>query len=200
MDTTDSLPTEGVPQVEQLRRVGRGDEGQGDVSKRKKEKKKKNLSPAAIDDQCNVETLPPSLSLPDLSSGFFFFPPSRLYHLVLTCHSAHKGKCMGKENARTVFLYIAALLVTPRIKCVYVCPVRTRSVIPGETFCAARFLAGAGGGTCRWAPRILVTGHADVDASHLVSYLSLMLYHPTGRDTFGGLSASAGFASHVVLL
>lgn len=148
-------------------------------------KKKRTSSPGAIDDQCNVETLPPSLSLPDLSSGFsfffffFFFP--RLSHLVLTCHSAHKGKCMGKENARTVFLYIAALLATPRIKCLYVCPVRTRSVIPGETFCAAPFLAGAGGGTCRWAPRVVPLTYAL--SSH----------------TFGGLSASAGFASHGVL-
>lgn len=40
-------------------------------------------------------------------------------------------------------------------------------------------------------PRILVTGHADVVASHLVLYLSPMLCRPTGRDTFGGLSASA---------
>lgn len=171
------------------------------TSAREKKKKKRKtcrqqqLTTSATSKLCHLHCRSLTCHL-----AFFFFPPSRLYHLVLTCHSAHKGKCMGKENARTVFLYIAALLVTPRIKCVYVCPVRTRSVIPGETFCAARFLAGAGGGTCRWAPRILVTGHADVDASHLVSYLSLMLYHPTGRDTFGGLSASAGFASHVVLL
>lgn len=40
--TTDSLPTEGVPLVEQLRRVGRDDEGgQGGVSgKRENEEKK----------------------------------------------------------------------------------------------------------------------------------------------------------------
>lgn len=37
--TTDSLPTEGVPQVEQLRRVGSDSEGQGGVSSKRKRKK-----------------------------------------------------------------------------------------------------------------------------------------------------------------
>lgn len=52
--TTDSLPTEGVPLVEQLRRVGRDDEGgQGGVSGKRKNQEKKGLSPAAVD---NVES------------------------------------------------------------------------------------------------------------------------------------------------
>lgn len=84
--TTDSLPTEGVPLVEQLRRVGRDDEGgQGGVSgKRENEEKKQQKKKACHRQQLTAsatwKALPPSLSLPDLSSSgfsfFFLFPPS----------------------------------------------------------------------------------------------------------------------------
>lgn len=122
--TTGSLPTEGVPLVEQLRRVGRDDEGgRGGVCGKKEKPREKNaakrkiLSPTAA---CNVETLPPSLSLPYLSSsGFFFYLCLFPQPLVLTPHSAHKAK---KKNIQVekICLLITGLLAAPRIQvCVH---------------------------------------------------------------------------------
>lgn len=121
--TTGSLPTEGVPLVEQLRRVGRDDEGgRGGVCGKKEKPREKNaakrkiLSPTAA---CNVETLPPSLSLPYLSSsGFFFFLCLSPQPLVLTPHSAHKAK--KNIQVEKICLLITALLAAPRIQvCVH---------------------------------------------------------------------------------
>lgn len=156
--TTGSLPTEGVPLVEQLRRVGRDDEGgRGGVCGKKEKPREKNaakrkiLSPTAA---CNVETLPPSLSLPYLSSsGFFFFylclSPQPL---VLTPHSAHKAKkkYSGGENLSFDHCITRRSPYTS---------VRTLLLSSLARICAAHFLTGAVG-----FPDSL--GHVTVLARH----------------------------------
>lgn len=117
--------------MEQLRRVGSDSEGQGGVSNKRK---RKNSLPAAVG---NKETLPPSLSLPYLSSSglsfFFFLRNLIVWFLLVTQHI--------RKVWKKTFLFIAALLAIYSVR-VCVCPVCTRSVI----LCAAHFLTEGGGG------------------------------------------------------
>lgn len=130
--TTDSLPTEGVPQVEQLRRVGSDSEGQGGVSSKRKRKKKLVTSSSWQPvQQGNIATFIVAPLLVIIWPFFFFFFSSQPDRLVLTCHSAHK-ESMWVEKKKN-FLFIAALLATPHIRCVCVCaqfaPVLSSSVL-----------------------------------------------------------------------
>lgn len=123
--TTGSLPTEGVPLVEQLRRVGRDDEGgRGGVCGKKEKTKGKKMQQKekschrqqrATWKLCHLHCR----SLTCHRLAFFFYLCLFPQPLVLTPHSAHKAK---KKNIQVekICLLITALLAAPRIQvCVH---------------------------------------------------------------------------------